>query len=102
MTSRMGTATALRRPKQSIGPVLLFDERCAAYRNFAAIVDAMDEAGRLRIAPLQSLFGDVIRRTHREYANRVRALFIRADGSILAHSDAILAALEEVGGTKRR
>lgn len=50
------------------------------------------------IAPLQSLFGDAIRRSHSEYRNRDSALFVRPDGTILAYSDAILATLDQVGG----
>lgn len=81
--------------------VLLFDERCSVCRRFVAFVTGIDHVGHLRIAPLHSLFGDTIRRTHTQYSNRDSALFVRPDGTILAYSDAILAALEQVGGLWR-
>lgn len=81
--------------------VLLFDDRCSVCRRFVSFVTGIDRFGHLRIAPLQSLFGDTIRRTYVEFSKRDSALFVRPDGTILAYSDAILAALEQVGGLWR-
>ncbi len=81
--------------------VLLFDDRCSVCRRFVSFVTGIDRLGHLRIAPLQSLFGDTIRRTHTEFSKRDSALFVQPDGTILAYSDAILAALEQVGGLWR-
>jgi predicted DCC family thiol-disulfide oxidoreductase YuxK len=80
------------------GAVLLFDDRCNVCRRFVSFLVGIDRVGRLRIAPLQSLFGDTIRRTHVQFTQRDSALFVRPDGTILAYSDAILASLEQVGG----
>lgn len=81
--------------------VLLFDDRCSVCRRFVSFVSGIDRVGHLRVAPLQSLFGDTIRRTHTEFSKRDSALFVQPDGTILAYSDAILAALEQVGGLWR-
>ena len=81
--------------------VLLFDDRCSVCRRFLTFVIGLDRVGQLRIAPLQSLFGDTIRATHVEFSKRDSALFVQPDGTILAYSDAILATLEQVGGLWR-
>lgn len=81
--------------------MLLFDDRCSVCRRLVSLVIGMDRQGALKTAPLQSLFGDAIRRAHSEYRNRDGALFVRPDGTILAYSDAILATLDQVGGVWR-
>jgi predicted DCC family thiol-disulfide oxidoreductase YuxK len=95
------TAPHSLRQRSGTRPVLLFDERCGVCRRFVSFVVGLDRAGSLRIAPLHSRFGDAIRKAHVEYANRDSALFVKPDGTILSHSDAILASLEHVGGTWR-
>ena len=84
------------------GAVFLFDERCLVCRRFVAFAKRLDRYGHLRFAPLQSLFGDTLRRAHSEFATRDSTLLVRSDGSILAYSDAILASLEIFGGHWRR
>lgn len=79
-------------------PVLLFDDGCSICRRFVSFAVKVDHHDRLRIAPLNSVFGDAIRRSHSQHAARDSSLFVQPDGAILSHSDAIVAALREVGG----
>ena len=79
-------------------PVLLYDENCSVCRRFISLVVNADNRGGMRIAPLLSPLGDAIRQSHPEYSARDSALWIGRDGNILAYSDAILAALDYLGG----
>ena len=80
------------------GPVLLFDAQCSICRRFASVLMQRDRVGTLRIAPLQSVFGDAIRRSHAQFAQRDSALWVYPDGRVVGFSDAILASLEYLGG----
>jgi predicted DCC family thiol-disulfide oxidoreductase YuxK len=87
--------------RQTERSVLLFDERCSVCRRFVNIVIAADRHDQLRIAPLDSVLGDAIRRRYPVFAGRDSALLVRPDGSIVSHSDAIVHALMSVGGPWR-
>lgn len=81
--------------------VLLFDDQCIVCLRFVSFVVGIDRQGALRIAPLESRFGDELRRSHAEFRKRDSALFVRPDGTVLAYSDAVLATLESIGGVWR-
>ena len=79
-------------------PVLLYDEKCSVCRRFISLIVNADNRGAMRIAPLQSPLGDAIRNARPEFAAKDSALWIGRDGEICAYSDAILAALDYLGG----
>jgi predicted DCC family thiol-disulfide oxidoreductase YuxK len=81
--------------------VLLFDDKCIVCLRFVSFVVGIDRRGALRVAPLESRFGDELRRAHSEFSKQDSALFVRPDGTVLAYSDAVLAALESIGGVWR-
>ena len=99
--SETGNGAIFTSEPRAARAVLLFDDRCKVCRSFVSFVTGIDRVGVLRIAPLQSLFGDTIRRTHLEFSKRDSALLVQPDGSILAYSDALIAALDQVGGLWR-
>ena len=57
-----------------------------------------DRRGTLRIAPLDCAVGDALRRERPELVPRDSAIWVRPDGSVTTHSDAILDAIEYLGG----
>ena len=79
-------------------PVLLYDEQCSVCRRFISLIVNSDTRGAMRIAPLQSPLGDAICHARPEFAAKDSALWIGPDGEIRAFSDAILAALDYLGG----
>ena len=80
------------------GPLLLYDQMCSVCRRFVSLLIRADAHGSLRIAPLQSPIGDVVRRDHPEFSARDSALWIQPNGHIVGYSDAILDSLEYLGG----
>jgi predicted DCC family thiol-disulfide oxidoreductase YuxK len=81
--------------------VLLFDQRCGVCRRFVNMVVNADRDDRLRIAPLDSVLGDAIRRRYPSFAGRDSALLVRPDGSIASYSDAIVHVLMSLRGPWR-
>jgi predicted DCC family thiol-disulfide oxidoreductase YuxK len=79
-------------------PVLMYDDQSELCRGFAGLVHTLDARHHVRVAPLHSMLGDLIRRTHTEFARRDCVLFINVDGAILSDSDAIAEALDVLGG----
>lgn len=79
-------------------PVLLYDERCGVCRRFVSMLVGADRRGLIRIAPLQGPRGDQVRRNHPGFAAKDSALWLPPRGNPVGHSDAILAALEYLGG----
>ena len=92
--SSAGRSSAGRRAD----PVLLYDEKCSVCRRFISLIVNSDNRGAMRIAPLQSPLGDAIRHARPEIAPKDSAVWIGPDGEISAFSDAILAALDYLGG----
>ncbi len=63
------------------------------------MVIGADRRGTLRIAPLDCAVGDALRREHPHLVPKDSAIWVRPDGSLSTHSDAILDAIEYLGGT---
>ncbi len=78
--------------------VFLFDDSCGVCLRFVSLISRGDHADRLRVAPLLSMFGDVVRRAHPQFGSHRSALFVTTDGTVLDRSDAILASLRTIGG----
>lgn len=100
--TEMGTERgAARRRAGAIGqgPLLLYDDRCGVCRRFVSMLIGADRTGTLRIAPLDCAVGDALRREHPKLEARDSAVWIRQDGTVTTHSDAILDAIDYLGGT---
>lgn len=89
---------ASRRRANERPPILLYDDHCSVCRRFVSMVIGADREGTLRIAPLSSPIGDALRRDRPELEPRDSAIWVRGDGTISTHSDAILDAIEYLGG----
>jgi predicted DCC family thiol-disulfide oxidoreductase YuxK len=90
---------AERRRSSARAPLLLYDDHCSVCKRFVSMIIGADRRGTLRIAPLNSPIGDALRRERPELAPRDSAIWVRTDGSITTHSDAILDAIEYLGGS---
>lgn len=80
------------------GPLLLYDARCSVCRRFVEMVVRADHAGKLRIAPLRSVFGDAVRRERTEFSAIDSAIWIPEDGPAVHRSAAVLGVLSYLGG----
>ena len=80
------------------GPLLLYDARCSVCRRFVSIVVRADHTGTISIASLVGRYGDAVRREYPAFGAHDSAIWIPRDGPALAETDAILAALDYVGG----
>ncbi len=89
---------AARRRSHERAPLLFYDDHCSVCRRFVSMLIGADRRGTLRIAPLNSPMGDAIRRERPELEPRDSAIWVRTDGTISTHSDAILDAIEYLGG----
>lgn len=99
--TEMGTDRGVARRRAGAlgqGPLLLYDDRCSVCRRFVSLVVGADRVGTLRIAPLDCAVGDALRREHPRLEARDSAVWIRPDGTVTTHSDAILDAIEYLGG----
>ncbi len=88
-----------RRRSDERAPLLLYDDQCSVCRRFVSMVIGADRRGSLRIAPLSSPIGDALRRDRPALDARDSAIWVRSDGVISTHSDAVLDAIEYLGGT---
>lgn len=94
-----GVAHKARRRSDERAPLLLYDDRCSVCRRFVSMVIGADRRGILRIAPLDCAVGDALRRERPELVAKDSAIWVRPDGTVTTHSDAILDAIEYLGGT---
>jgi len=83
------------------GPLLLYDARCSVCRRFVSLVVHADRTGTICIAPLVGRHGDAARRVNAAFVTYESAVWIPREGPALAESDAILAALQHLGGRGR-
>ncbi len=98
-TDRTGIVNHGARPRSDArAPLLLYDDRCSICRRFVSILIGADRRGTLRIAPLNGPIGDAIRRTRPALEPRDSAIWIGIDGTVSTHSDAMLDAIEYLGG----
>lgn len=91
-------AHSARRRSNERAPLLLYDDRCGICRRFVSMVIGADRRGTLRIAPLDCAVGDALRRERPELVSQDSAIWVRPDGTTTTHSDAILDAIEYLGG----
>lgn len=94
-----GVARNARRRSDERAPLLLYDDQCSVCRRFVSMVIGADRRGTLRIAPLDCAIGDALRRERPELVPKDSAIWVRPDGTLTTHSDAILDAIEYLGGT---
>ena len=85
----------------SAGPVLFYDAGCSVCRRFIEFVVRADRGGPLRIAALRGSRAELLRASHADVMAVNSAIWVPVSGAPLNQSDAILAALEYLGGRWR-
>ncbi len=79
-------------------PLLLYDARHGLCRRFVSLVIRADRAATISIASLVGREGAALLREHPVLGAYDSAIWIPTEGPALVESDAILAALDHVGG----
>ena len=86
---------------RSAGPVLFYDTECSVCRAFIQFAARADQRGTLRFAALYGSHFALLRASHAEVTAIDSAIWVPVSGVPVNQADAILAALEYLGGRWR-